>query len=322
MATMGRKSISPETTTEFVRLHRRGQSYRSIGRTFDVDWRTVKSHLKKVEDEREQAHWEAVARSVDSQFLEEHYAMLRSVAMGVLSAVRTEPLFGQADQTASRLLTSLGEYAVTEFVGATLEARGIDLRVPPSAAAPDHLPGLTPERVTELLMDSLFEHEPVLHSQIDRWCERWERFQSNRRDLTVQAIDLCKQSEVDDVPALRIGSAAAYEVMVLHLQGRRADYPPVRKNDDDTCTLVFRPGTPEDNTIEGSEEKIAEYKTTYEHVCEQMALKARFSPVMEAYRSMAESCGKVRDSVDRIMLRGRPNGRCSTLCPTAIARTQ
>ena len=133
----------------------------------------------------------------------------------------TEPLFGDPDQTASRLLASLEEYAVTEFVGATLEARGIDLRPSPSAQAPDHLPGLTSERVTELLTDSLFEHEPVLKAQIDRWREGWERFQSVRRDQASQAVCLGRQLGVEDESARRMGAAAAHEVMVRHLQGSR-----------------------------------------------------------------------------------------------------
>ncbi|MQG58517.1 MAG: hypothetical protein FI709_11460 [SAR202 cluster bacterium] len=284
-----------------------------------MDWRTVKAHLQKMEDEREQSHWEDVAQQLDSQYLDEHYAMLRHVAVGVSRAVRVEPLFGPSDQTATRLLVSHENHAVTEFVSSTLQTRGVDLRQSPAAEASDQLPDQTPERMTKLLADSLFEHEPILRAQLDHWCETWERLQENRREFTSRAVRLCKQDEEDDESAERIGEAVAHEVMIQRLQGQPPEYPTVQKSDGDTCTLVFRPGTPGDNTIHGSARHIERSMTSYEETCQQMSIDVIIEPVKEAYRDLVKSAGVIEDIVDRLILTGRPSGRCSILCPSAFA---
>ena len=71
--------------------------------------------------------------------------------------------------------------------------------------------------------------------------------------------------------------------------------------------------------IVGSEASITDSMATYDSVYEQLSLTVRMAPVDEAYRSLVETMGMVVDTVDRLMLKGRPNGRCSALCPTAFA---
>jgi len=55
---------------QWIQLRRKEESYRSIGRRFDVDPRTVKSWVQKAGEEKEKEHWEAVSRQVDAKYLD------------------------------------------------------------------------------------------------------------------------------------------------------------------------------------------------------------------------------------------------------------
>jgi len=52
----------------------------------------------------------------------------------------------------------------------------------------------------------------------------------------------------------------------------------------------------------------------YESVSSQVSIEQRVQPVRDAYRSLLESSNKIEDLIDKMVLKGRPGGRC-TLCP-------
>ena len=84
-------------------------AYREVGRRFGVDWRTVKARIERAKQRQETMRWEAVSRDVYAALLREHLSLLVHVAFGVLSGVRTEPLFARQDQDPEVLLERLPE---------------------------------------------------------------------------------------------------------------------------------------------------------------------------------------------------------------------
>ena len=86
---MARKKIDSQLVAQWIHLNRKGESYRSIGRQFDVDSRTVKSWIMRAGEEKEKEHWEAVSRQVDAKYLDEHYRMLLQIAVRRLCLQRS-----------------------------------------------------------------------------------------------------------------------------------------------------------------------------------------------------------------------------------------
>lgn len=316
---MARTAITDESVSEFVRLHDRGQSYRSIGEKFGVDWRTVKSHIHNVQVEREQQHWQVVSRQVDGKFLEDHYAMLRHTGLAVLRAVSTQPLFASPDQIAHRLLNSVANYEVSESTLTLLESRGIDLSTIPLTEFPDVFGDPVSERIPLMLRRSLFDHEPPLERLVKEWEDSWDRFQLIRRRLAAETIGLLNQADDQGSLTQEFGIAFAHEVMAQNLLSLPPDYPVFDSFEGGDEMVHFRPGTPNGTSIR-VKSAIGEFSVmeVLDGVNAQISLAARMTPLSEAYDQLATVVSKIENYVDRISLKGRPEGRCPSLCPDAL----
>lgn len=315
---MARTNITDEMVAEFVRLNQRDQSYRSIGDQFGVDWRTVKARIQKAKEEGDQQHWEAVSRQVDCKFLEEHYAMLRQMALAILKPVTSQPLFNSQDQKAEDFFDAFANSVVRQSTSPLIKSRGIDLSPAALTGLPDSLGDLPLERFPLMLRESLFEHEPGLRRLVEQWKECWDRFQRARKKLAGEAIGLIKQSKHPDPELLESSPALAHEAMVRALLNMTGDYPVVEPGEAGKEAVQFRPGSPGDNSISIISDGEVSGMEAFEYVQQRILDDDRMALVSEPYQQLVEVVREIENYVARIMLKGRPEGRCASLCPEAL----
>ncbi|GEM_PF-852606 len=305
---MARKKIDDQLVAQWVHQRRKGASYRSIGREFGIDPRTVKSWIEKAGTQGGKEHWEAVSRQVDATYLEGHYRMLVQIAAAVLSAVRTDPVRAHPELTARRLIGNQILSGVQKF-SRLLADRG----VPEEGTFPEGIRGPEAERLGLKLFHALMEHEPLLKKAIEVWEAEWNRFQKERGGLIEAARNLLKYEHVEE-DAAKISVMIVDEALRQNLRGEE----PMSSREDGLEDKTFRlsrcsPGR-EMKVCIGSKEKVEAMRKAYEKVFSQISHEERIAPVKEILSSLEHHAQEIEDFVDRLILVGRPQGTCS-LCP-------
>jgi len=310
---MGRKKIDQQLVAQWIHLHRKGESYRSIGREFDVDSRTVKSWIQRAGEEKEKEHWEAVARQVDSKYLDEHYRMLLQIAAGVLDAVHTDPVFVHHELDARGLLDNRIQYAVQKSAE-LLATRGLDMssavsEFPLHTGIKDH----KAERLGRRLLDALMGHEPRLKRAIEAWESDWGKFQQERLKLVEAASRLFRQAHIVDKSAESLKMQVVREALGNKLLNEEPCSSRVDDIDDKKAHLIrYSPHTGNIVYTESKQEVEAARKA-YDWVLSQLSHKGRINPVQDSYHSLMNRVRELEDYVDCLILMGKPQGQC-TLC--------
>jgi hypothetical protein len=310
---MERKKIDDQLVAQWIQLRRKGDSFRSIGREFDVDPRTVKSWIQRAGEEKEKEHWEAVSRQVDAKYLDEHYRMLLQVAAAVLDTVHTDPVFVHHKHDARVLLNGSVQSAVQKSAE-LLAGRGLDVgfrvsEFPSDAGIRDD----TAERLGRRLLDALMEHEPWLKTAIEAWESQWSKFQHARLQLIEAAKNLFKHANIGD----RITEALKTEVVREALGNKLFNEEPwssrVDVIDDKNAHLTRYNRRTEKKVYTGSKQEVEAAYKAYDKVLSQLSHEERVKPVADSYHSLMDQVREVEDYVDHLILMGKPQGQC-TLC--------
>ena len=294
---MGNRKISDELVVEFIRLRQAGQSYRTIGETYKVDYRTVKAWIERAGQEKQREHWEIVSRQVDAKYLDEHYRLLMRVAARLPDAVRTKPLDFNHTLNAESLVDKSIQLGLQQARN-LLEERGID----------------TATRMKQRLLEALMEHEPQLEIALDEWKDCWDKFQKVRSELAQQAVNLFKQKKISPGVANTLGIAVTKEAIIIRLFGEEARSSKVENIDDERSRLIRSNRQVSGDVYKGPKQEVETAKNACEFVLPQISLEARMSPVEKAYTYLTVSAQKVEDLVESLVLIGRPQGQCN-LCP-------
>lgn len=287
--------------TQWIDLRRKGQAYRAIARKFHVDPRTVKSWVQRAGEEKEKEHWEAVARQVDAKYLDEHYQLLVRIGASLLNAVNTEPVDVHRQLDAKALIDI---YIQSALRGAAdlLQGRGIDVESPQFTA------------LSQNLFDGLMDHEPQLKAALGRWRTAWSDFQQACLKLAQQAGNLLKLKKVDPQVAKSLMLQAVQET----LGARFSDEPPrsslVEDVGEEEAALVRYNQHSSREVYRGPKQGVQAVCNAYEEVLKQVSLEARMESLERAHCSLASCARKVERFVNRLVLKGRPGGRCH-LCP-------
>ena len=307
---MGREKIHDQLVAQWIQLRRKGDSYRSIGREFDVDPRTVKSWIQRAGEEKEKEHWEAVSRQVDAKYLDEHYRMLLQVAAAVLDTVHTDPVFVHHKHDARVLLNGSVQSAVQKSAE-LLAGRGLDMRFrvsefPSDAGIKDD----TAERLGRRLLDALLEHEPWLKTAIEAWESDWIKFQQARLKLVEAAKNLFTHANIGD----RITEALKTEVVREALGNKLFNKEPwssrVDVIDDKNAHLTRYNRLTEKKVYTGSKQEVEAAYKAYDKVLSQLSHEERVEPVEDSYHSLMDQVRGVEDYVDHLILMGKPQGQC------------
>jgi len=312
---MERIKITDELTQQWIRLWRRGESYRSIGRKFDVDPRTVKSWIQRAGEEQEKEHWEAVSRQVDAKYLDEHYRMLLQVAAAVLDAVHTDPVFVHHELEAHLVLHGRVQAAMQKSPQ-LLEGRGLEIEpgmITEFASHHSEIDNHPFERLGSKLLDALMEHEPRLKTAIEAWESDWTKFQMARLKLVEVAKNLFKHANAGDTITEALKTQAVQEVLGNKLFNQEPCSSRVEVFDGKIAHLIRCSGRAEMRVYTGSKQEVEAASKTYEKVLSQISHKERVNPLEDSYHSLMNRVKGVEDYVDYLILMGRPQGRCA-LC--------
>lgn len=313
---MESKKIDDNLVAQWIQLRRKEESYRSIGRRFDVDPRTVKSWVQKAGEEKEKEHWEAVSRQVDAKYLDEHYQMLLQVAAAVLDAVHTDPMFAQEELDARVLLNGIVQVAMQKSPQ-LLEGRGLDIEpgmITESASHHSQIHNHPFERLSSKLLDALMEHEPQLKTAIEAWESDWSRFQHARLKFIEAAQNLLKLADIGD----KLAESLKIEVVREALRNKLFNEEPwssrVDGIDDKKAQLIrYSRGTAGTGVYIGSKQEVEAAYNAYDKVLSRLSHEARVKPVEDSYHSLTDQVREVEDYLDHLILMGRPQGQC-TLC--------
>ncbi len=313
--------ITAEMVADFIRLHRQGQSYRAIGERYKVDGRTVKARIDKAMKAKEEEHWEAVSRQVDAKYLDEHYRLLGHVALAVLNAVRTQPLFARARDKAEALLHRMIEGGLGEPALDLLAGRGVDLDTLPTTSMPDRI-GETPKmRLVERLLRGLMEHEATLSQAVEQWEECWDRFQQRRAEFGQEAQGLFVLGKtVGETVTTALGAAVADEVLRSTLLNHEIGALEVEEREDGRAAILLVRGSSREaeDVCSGLEAELRSTVDAYAQVLSQLRHEGRMGSVVAAYKSLMKIVSQIEDLVDTLVLRGHPLGRCA-LCANSLA---
>lgn len=294
---MSKKKIPDELVAEFIRLRQTGQSYRTIGETYKVDPRTVKSWVERASQEKEKEHWEIVSRQVDTKYLDEHYQLLIRIAAKLLDVVRTKSMDFTHKQDADVLIDNSIQIGL-QRADNLLKERGID----------------TTNRLSRHLFESLMEHEPQLKIALDNWKSRWNGFEKVRSELAQQATSLFEQKKLSHKVAETLGIAVAREGIRIRLEGEEPYSSRVEDIRNERARLIRHNQQISGEVYKGPKQEVEAAKNAYEFVLPQISHEERMRPIEDAYKSLMVSTQAVEDFVERLVLIGRPQGQCR-LCP-------
>jgi len=310
---MGRKKIQEDLVTQWILARRKGESYRSISKRFDVDPRTVKSWIQRAGEEKEKEHWEAVSRQVDAKYLDQHYRMLLQVAAALLDAVHTDPMSAHQEQEAHFILSGRIEYAVHQS-DELLAERGLNIGFGSSEfTANPEIKNHATERLGHILLDALLEHEPRLKSMIEAWEINWNKFQKARLKLIEAAKNLFTHADVESKIAEDLKLAVVQEALRNRIFNEEPRSSRVDVLDDKVAHLVRYNPRATAIVYTGAISDVEAAQKAYDRVLSQLSHPARVNPVQDCYKSLTDQVRQAENYIDRLILIGKPRGHCA-LC--------
>lgn len=315
---MARKKIEDQMVEQLIHWHNKGESCRSIGLKFNIDPRTVRSHIQKAEKIHEKEHWEAVSRQVDAKYLDEHYRMLIQMASAVIDIISPNPMNTIAKQPSPVFFNMCLESA-TQKATQFLALRGLDL------SSERQVNDARVRGLAKKLFDALTEHEPQLKTAIEAWEKDWIKFQERRLELMEVAKNLLTSSNIDVAIAKRIKKIIVDEALNNKLFGQAPCSSRVDTSDEDSERVqntnsrskpvrLVRDNKRNKTTVYiGSKEDVAAVCDVYDKTLLKLCHEERIRPIRDSHLSLMKRIEEIKDYVDRLILVGRPQGRCS-LC--------
>lgn len=311
---MGKTKVDENMVADWARRRQKGQSFRSIASEYQVDARTVQGWVQKLMKEKDKEHWEAVSRQVDAKYLDEHHRLLLRAALALLGTVHTDPIMTH-ELDGERLIDD-GIGSVSRAAIEILKDRGINLD--PQSGNVLKSPRFRDEAVTRLsrkLVESLIDHEPEMQQALNQWQGCWSRFQQAQQDLTGVAKNLFKQRKLTEGTAEELKWVVVKEALEAELRGKKAWESRIKEHDGKEVDLVRFCPENELHLCKGSKEDMNAALESYDKVLLQVSHIERITPLVNAYHDLQGTVQTVADLVDRMILMGKPQGRC-TLCPS------
>lgn len=309
--------ITEEMVADFVRMHTGGSSYRAIGGKYKVDPRTVKSWIENARKERDREYWETVSQRVDAGYLDEHYRMLLGMANSVSEAVASNPITSHADEAPQQFLDRAA-VASLHRNSDLLKQRGHSLDDSDWTVHSDQRPSRQPiHRLAARLLDGLLSHEPKLQKELERWEDRWQEFKEARDQVQVEALNLIEQNDELDLETGRsLAPEISTDVLEVTLLGAKPGQLIIEPPNNGEAGLLFKKGSGELNRISVAVgQDPDEARTIVEWLGDQLSLEGRLGRVESVYERLTKCVTGIEEIVDRMTLRGRPEGHCEH-CPS------
>ena len=304
-----------ELVPTFILRRRKGHSYRQIGLDLGVDSRTVKSRVKKAEDDGDFEHWAKVRQQADLKSLEEHRSLLSQVCRGVERGISFNPLTSQQDPEV--LLKGVVESGL-DYAFESMATRGIDLESPTITSSVGTMVKPPKERLAQKLLAGLMQHEPELESLLEGWKESWEEVDKERRLRVEQGRNLYRQHPVDGDLIEAMAWATTHEALGKALDLPGLGYLEREERPEGSAAILRVEGTRRDEVVVGTELVIEQVWAAKEQVLSQLIHPARIETIKRFYKDLLEKVAEIADQLDLIILRGRPDGICNLCESTGV----
>ena len=286
---MPKRKIEENVAEEAASLKRKGHSFRAIGKSLNINPRTVKSLVDRMTAGKNAERWEKVDIQLDAQYLGEHFHLLQQVGAGVFEAVQTH-----AKNTGPKVEP---EAWLDHQVGAALAQGGEALLIGRGIAkAPAMDRDIeVPQQVSRILLKGLMEHESGLAEALDGeagWTKRWLHFQQSRLSMIERARGLFLQSDYEEDHASSMAETAVK-------------------------TLITRTDEQVESHWVVGEPPLADAPEAadYDRVVNEIRLGEIRRSLQDSSDRVAEAAEQVANAVIEFQLRGRPDGHCF-LCPS------
>ena len=312
--------ITEKMAADFARRDRLGESLNSIGLVYGVDPRTVKNRIKRIRNSHEKAHWETVAQNLDVRYLQQHHHILVVVTSSLISPLTADFLHHPIAEPREHINASVN--AAIQLHDTVSKERGVDLALvlnPVSRRLDSGEP--IPLRYGVKLLGALKEHEPGLERCVDGWSSEVPDFQRLRTKIETEAFGLWKQlmnPEAGDGLS-HLASCLVLEAFEEKLFGAGPKKSEIEFNNDGRQrgrlirydAKISRNAEKGREVYKGSKDDLETVDREYESVLSQVKLRSQFDKAVESYKEVRRYVNDSTDIIDRVVLTGRPQGRCS-----------
>lgn len=312
--------ITEKMATDFERRDRLGESLNSIGLVYEVDPRTVKSWIQRVRNSHDKAHWETVAQNLDVRYLQQHHRLLVVVTSSLMSPLTADFLHHPIADPRERINGSVN--AAIQLHDTVSKERGVDLAPVLNPVSRRLDSGETiPLRYGVKLLGALKEHEPGLERCVDGWSSGVLDFQKLRTKIETEAFGLWKQllnpETRDGLSHLAISMVCEALEERLFSAGPKESEKEFYNNERQRGRLIRydpkinRNAEKGREVYKGSKGDLETVDSAYESVLNQVKLRSQFDKAVESYYEVRRYVNDSTDIIDRVVLTGRPQGRCN-----------
>ena len=204
-----RTKINEELIMKWVKRKEAGDSYKKIGTDFNCNPATVTKYVKAARDSVPKKRYEAALLSIESENLRTHNRSMLMTAEAIAQCVMVDPqhdkLVGQEDwrflfnHYLEQQLLANNDWLIERGTHFGSESGRFD-----SSWAPD--PSITfdiarekpvQQRLSNLLLRALYEHDQNLKKEVDKWAKKWNAFNKKQANKTARDAEE-KTSEAHD----------------------------------------------------------------------------------------------------------------------------
>lgn len=200
--------ITDGLISEMIKRREIGLSVLAISRELHLNPRTVTRYLDQARHAGPRKRHEDALASVESEDLKAHHRSIVIVSQAVGMCVMVDPKrSGQEDgrvlldHCAEQQLLANADWLVERGIDLGSEARasGTSWIPDPSITFDEAVEEPVPRRLSRLLLEALYEHEPGLERAVGRWIKSWGSFQKGRNGVTREDAERLNGFAYDDV---------------------------------------------------------------------------------------------------------------------------
>ena len=210
-----RTKINEELIMKWVKRKEAGDSYKKIGTDFDCNPATVTKYVKAARDSVPKKRYEAALLSIESENLRTHNWSLVMTAEAVAQCVMVDPkvdpeypkLSDQLDwrvmlnHYVEQQLLANNDWLIERCTPFRSESGRFDSSWVPDPSITFDIAKENPahQRLSNLLLRALYEHDQNLKKEVDKWAGKWIAFKKKQANKTARDADEKTSGAHDDL---------------------------------------------------------------------------------------------------------------------------
>ena len=194
---------------KWVKQYEDGASYSKIAQEFGANQATVSKYIKAARSAGPKKRYEAALISIESENLRTHNRSMLMTAEAIAQCVMVDPQLPKlADQDNWRFLfhhyleqqlLANNDWLIERGTPFGSESMGFDSSWVPDPAITFDIAKENPvqQRLSNLLLRALYEHDQNLEKRVDKWADKWDAFKKKQANTAARDADE-KTSEAHD----------------------------------------------------------------------------------------------------------------------------